>query len=295
MPGASISSTVSALFAALLTACSGVGVRGTNPGSPDERITPFALRAESAPPGLQLMRHGQLDEASVSRIEDPAQRGAMRMAQGLVHEDRRRMTRGFGEPQLDSWTLRECDHDRMLREDERRAEARAEHLGTIGPAMLRGPLRDALRELPITRDAEIAVDELCATHSPFLDRNSGAPAGPDRGRIAIRVRAQHPASGLELGYRYRDFHALSSAERLRVRFDVPLAERASARVAIAHHYSASRSDIRVELGWQIDPTTRLQVAVGNRIRSMPAPGYWSGADGAEETGSGMAFYVERVF
>jgi hypothetical protein len=283
------------LAVACMAACSGLRPEARAIDLPAERSTPFAAGATAPAPGLQLHRHGRLDEAAVSRIEDPVQRGAMRMAKGLVTEDRRRLARGFGEVPLDSWSLRERDSVRILRDDERRSEARAEHLRAIGPAMLRGPLRDAIRELPFARDAEVTIDEFCAVHAPFREERSTADSSVDRGRLAIRVRAGDLASSTELGYRYRSFHALTSAERVRVRFDVALAERATARVAFAHHYADSRADLRLEIGWQIDADTRLHVALGNRMGPLPTPSHWPGADPADETGSGLAFFVEQVF
>ena len=85
--------------------------------------------------------------------------------------------------------MRECDAALSLRADERRAEARADQLDALGPAMLRGPLRDALRELPVSRDAEVTLDELCRSHDPFRADRSDAASAEDRGRLAVRVRA----------------------------------------------------------------------------------------------------------
>lgn len=295
MPLPTASRLLLTIGAAFLAGCSGVAPRGGMAELPGEPIFPFAPIADAVEPGLQLKRHGQLDEASVARIEDPVQRSAMRMAQGLVTENRRRMARGFGELRLDSWSLRECDHDRTLRDDERRAEARFDHLSAIGPAMLRGPLRDALRELPFARDAQLSVEEFCQSHDLFqADRDAREP-GRDRGRLAVRVRATDPGEGLELGYRIGGLHALSSAARARVRLDLPLAERTTARVAVAHHYAAARADFRLEIGWQLDADTRVHVAMGNRIGPLPTPGYWPGADPMDETGTGVSFYVERLF
>ncbi len=295
MPRPAARHALLALWASFLASCGGLAPRQQSPGLPGEPLAPHALRQDAEAPGLQLERHGQLDEAAIARIENPVRRGAMRLARGLVAEDRRRATRGFGDRGLDSWSLRECDHQRMLREDERRAEARADHLGAVGPTMLRAPLRDALRELPIARDAELAIEELCAEHTPFRAERLDPTSGPDRGRLAVRVRATDPASSLELGYRYQSFQALTSADRFRVRLEVPLAERATARVAVAHHYASARADVRLELGWQLDVDTRIHVAMGNRLGPLPAPGYWPGADPADETGTGVAFYVERLF
>ena len=284
-----------ALGAAALPACTGVATgRGPEP-LPGERATPRALWTESHAPGLQLQRHGQLEDASVSRIEDPLRRSAMRFAQGLVTENRRRMARGFGELRLGSYSMRECDAALSLRADERRAEARADQLDALGPTMLRGPLQDALRELPISRDAEVTLDELCRSHDPFRADRSDAASAEDRGRLAVRVRASDPASGLELGYRYRGFHALSSAERVRLRLDLAVAERTTARVAVAHAYAESQPDFRVEVGWEVDADTRVHVTIGNRIGPLPTPGPWPGSDHADETGAGVSFYVEQLF
>lgn len=161
--------------------------------------------------------------------------------------------------------------------------------------MLRGPLRGALRELPISRDAEVTLNELCLNHDPFRADRSDAASAEDRGRLAVRVRASDPASGLELGYRFRGFHALSSAERLRLRLDLAVAERTTARVAVAHAYADSQPDFRVEVAWAVDADTRVHVTVGNRIGPLPTPGYWPGADPADETGAGVSFYVEQQF
>lgn len=282
----------------VVAGCSTTG-GGVGPATlPDELVgrTPaITPRSDLAPAPTRSPLAWEMDSADIDRIEDVWERTSMRFVQELVGEDRRRMLRHFGAPVLLTRTPDDPERFDYMLADERDAEADAVFLARVGPGVLSRPLRRALRELPIAADIEDAFDEFKADYDP-RETEAREPGQPfDWGQFSVRVRASHASDPVELAWRRTGMMCGSSAERLRMRYEMPLGEEARASVSWRHDYRAAHDDVRLELEWRMDQDTLLHVVGGDGMRFLDGPTAWAQATSPLDGTPGLVFYVERIF
>jgi hypothetical protein len=282
------------------TAAAGGGVPAYPAGDPER---PAAGTVDTAPrPALQVGAvratplHWDLDARDIARIDDDVERTAVRFVDGLVGEDRRRMLRQFGAPVLFSPRTTGPSRVDYLRADERGTEAHDAYLDQVGISMLRRPLRDALRELPIAKDVEEVFEEFKEDQRALdpIAEAAGARSA-DWGRMTMRVRKADLADGVELGYEFEGLRVRSSLAQLRCRLDLALWENATARLGWSQAYDSGDHSLRLEFAWAVDRDTSVHLLTGDRMEFFDRPAQWSQDRSPQDGSPGLVFYVERIF
>jgi hypothetical protein len=253
--------------------------------------TPAGRRSENT--GLDL------SQARINSIEDPLERMTLRFMRDLMGEDRRRVQREIGVPVLARLRARTTQGFESIL-DEREREDQDARINEMQGALLRHPLRQALRELPLVKEGDVAFESWKADHVPL----SGAYENNHRrgggiGRMSLRLRWDSD-DPVDVGWVYRGMRVTSGQEKLKLRFNHRLSKNVSMSIRSDFLYDNSNVDVWGDVQWEISKKTRLYVLVGDSVNLLTGseflPMVESGVKLPQwDRSLGVMFYVEHLF
>ena len=157
--------------------------------------------------------------------------------------------------------------------------------------MIRRPLRNAIKQLPLFNDFEKAIHEFKRGNSPSVaDRSSGG-----LGRLSIRLRGGHLDDPIELVWIRRGFRLGSTMGKLKASFTQRFGSGLSVRIWTRYDYDDSNLRLLGTLEYKLNDFTTINALAGNRVNTLSGPATYPGGPQSDESTKGMLLYVEHLF
>ncbi|MFO1077497.1 MAG: hypothetical protein U1E73_07200 [Planctomycetota bacterium] len=240
-------------------------------------------------------RHGwSLSIADLDAVDDPIARETLRFCDDVLREDRRRTEREVRLPFLE-WQPPELDLGTRLWSETRIAEAREEWVDENMGKLLGKPFRLMLRRMPIVREFEISLDDFRSSFVPATEPYLLAHDDSDFGRVSLRVRAADIRDPVEIAYMTHGVRLVSSQERAKIGYEVPLGERISLELRASREYRTDHDTMRLDLTYRYSPTTSFHVAAGDDMDFLSTSSIYSVFENAMDGSPGLLVYAVHVF
>lgn len=241
-----------------------------------------------------------LDERTIQRIEDPAERFTMSFLQQLVGQDRRRVERQLGIATFfDQYRYSVPVHGLETHLDHREREDQALLLSER-QGLLNRPLRRALRKSTFIRDFSVVIDNFKADNVPLTSPYEENHRRGHYGRVSVRLRPTRTENPFEVRYRLQGWNIGTGIAFLRAGYETQLSDQVFVSVRTRYTYEESSLDLWGNLHYELDQNTQLHVLVGNQMDivggSTMSPVVRSPVVlRAVDQSPGFMFYVEHLF
>ena len=236
-----------------------------------------------------LQARWELERAEIRAKQSTLERFSLRFISELIGDDRKRVKRAIGAPLLSSQQRLSSDSlSNFL--DERDHQDHQRLLTENGTRMLRRPLRNAVKELPLFSDVEIALGEIRASNVHYVQKSA-----PTLGRISARLRANHWEDPLELTWIRRGIRVGSTQRHLKVSYTTRLADGLSFRLRSRYDYVDYGWRLLGNLEYKVNTYTTVNAMAGNRINTLSGPATFPGGPQSDEKAKGLLLYVEHLF
>ncbi|MCA8955933.1 MAG: hypothetical protein KDC87_07655, partial [Planctomycetes bacterium] len=258
----------------------GLVVSSLRPDTPPPRYEPLGRASE-------LQVRWELGKEAIRATRDPYERVTLRFLAELVGDDRKRVQRTLGAPLLNP-LLRPDSHAMSNYLDERDDADQQRLLTEHGRRMIRRPMRNAVRELPLVHDVETAVRE-------FKEHNVDEPQRRSShfGRISLRARLS--SDPLEVAWILGGARIGTSMNYLRTSYTAYLTSNLSLRLRGRYDYRDSEWRLFGSAVYEHSETTSVHALLGNHIDILSGPTSYPGGPQSEEPGQGVLVYVEHHF
>jgi hypothetical protein len=252
------------------------------------------LRDPDPPPELPLDFTGRQERWELSRetiraTQNTLERVALRFLSELIGDDHKRVERAIGAPLLRS-QLRLSSDPLSNYLDERDREDHHRRMTRNGTRMVRRPLRNALKELPLFNDVEVAIHSFKAKNVTSTPRNRRK-----YGRVSLRLRAGRFEDPVEVAWIRQGFRVGSSMEYLKASYSTELLPNLHIHLRSRYNYDDARPRLLGSLEYDISPSTRLHALAGNRINLFSGLRTYPGGPQGETSTKGLLVLVEHQF
>lgn len=265
------------------------------PKAPPRSFAPVAGPSEPEKPALDLSR------AAISRVPDTAERMTLRFLHELLGEDRLRVQRDIGAPILNTH-LRQWNSEMFLTAADR-AESEdhyAEVLQYQG-RMVNRPLRKVLKELPVVREVELAVDDFKASYVPLsgeYQQASGKRLG--WGRVSVRMHLSDSSDPVELAYLNDGFRVASGQELLKLGYETWLDESLRFGISTDYSYGDGRWKAWGQMTYEVNRRTHIYCSIGDSMDLLTSTAMYPLITSpfelpAADSSLGILIYVEHLF
>lgn len=235
-----------------------------------------------------MKQRWELRKQQIREIEDPVQRFTLRFLAELMGDDYKRVHRAIGMPLLGSEQRLASDPlSNYL--DERDREDHQRLLTRNGTRMIRRPLRNALKELPVVYDVESAIRDIRTVNVEVQSR------GRSMGRVSMRVRASHLEDPVELYWIRGGLRLASSQEYGKFSYTTQLTENLALRFRSKYDYDDKDWHLFGNLEYNVSPTTIVNLFAGNEINTISGIGTYPGGPQSDATAKGLLFCVVHLF
>lgn len=237
----------------------------------------------------ELQSRWSLDRNEIRAKRSTIERITLRFLSELIGDDRKRVHRAIGAPLLGPQLRLSTDPlSNFLDEQEREDQQR--QLTKNGTRMLRGPMRNSLKELPIFRDVEVTLHEIRDSNVQFTQKHT-----PGLGRISLRIHGVDPEDFIELVWIRDAIRVSASPEAFKASFSKRLAQNLGFNVHARYGYSEAEWGLFSDLEYRIVEGSTFHVLAGNAINILSGPTAYPGGPESEETSKGFLFYFEHLF
>jgi hypothetical protein len=271
----------------------------------DPRIERTSLAAVRAPRaeargvpaavGERTARASERPLLELCDADDPIEREALHFVSDLVEADRRRVRREVGLPFFDFHAV-DPDRGPLLASEVAMQEEQEQWLQAHGKSLLRRPVRQLLKRLPIARDVEVELDEFRGQHVPLSepyqtthDRRS------NWGRVSLRVRASDLQDPVEVVWIRGVVRVGTSQEHGKFGIDLPLTERLRLELRTRTEYETDHTGYRVDLSYHPSLSTSLHVALGDDMDFLSTSSIYSLFESPMDGSPGIVLYAVHIF
>ena len=236
-----------------------------------------------------LQERWQLTRKAIRSVKNPLERVALRFLAEMIGDDHKRVERAIGAPLLRS-QIRVASDPLSNFLDERDRVDQNRRLTENGTRMIRRPLRNAIKELPLFSDVEVAINT-------FKTRT--APAAPrirnQYGRLSVRLRASRFDDPVELTWIKRGIRISSSQDYFKASFATELYPDLHLRLRTRYDYRDYNLRLLGNLTYTLSEWTSLHAMAGNLINVEAGLSPYPGGPQGEDRGNGALFLVEHHF
>lgn len=255
-------------------------------------VAPFVL--SHPPPSRETMRppeetqvRWELDRNQIRLKRSPLERVTLRFISELVGDDRKRVQRAIGAPLLGAQLRRSMDPmwnylDERDREDHQRA------LTKNGTRMIKRPLRNALKELPIFNDVESALREFKETNRKYTDQKRRG-----WGRVSVRLRLSD--NPVELIWIRGGLRLASNREYGKAAFSASVSEDLRFSIRSRYHYLDQDWRLFGNLEYRLNDYTTFHALAGNEVNILGGPVSFPGGPQSDRTSKGVLVYFDHQF
>lgn len=250
--------------------------------------------AEAEPPPEnprfdELQVRWELARDEIRRKRNSVERVTLRFLSELMGDDRKRVQRALGTPLLGS-QLRLASDPLSNFLDERDREDHQRLLTKNGTRMIRRPIRNALKELPILNDVELAIHQF-KTENPYVPKRSSRRFG----RVSVRIRVSHFEDPIEIYFVHSGVRVGSSLDYFKASYTAHLTQGLSLRLRSRYDYDDSGLRLFGNLEYKLNEYTTIHALAGNRINTLSGPATYPGGPQSDEKTKGVLIYVEHLF
>ena len=255
---------------------------------------PLAQEPEPKPTTL-IDRAEQRWRHDLTQVEDPLAREALHFVSDMVESDRNRAQYEVGLPFFD---LHDNDPDRgpLLASEEAMQADHEEWVQRHGPSLLRRPLRQLLRRLPIVQQVELEFDEFRGDNVPLSGPYEEARTDHDSmGRVSMRVRGSDMRDPLEVAYVYSGIRLGTSQDTCKFGIDWALTPRLSVELRAHTMYTRNDKGLRVDMSYRATERMSVHVAVGDDMDFLSTSSIYSLFESPMDGSPGLVLYAVHVF
>ncbi|MEZ6037491.1 MAG: hypothetical protein R3F29_08425 [Planctomycetota bacterium] len=273
-------------------------------GGEPERIVSGHGRATSgvtpeAPHGIgrgnETPAAPRLTRADFDAIDDPVARETVHFLADLVDTDRQRVRREVGIPFFD---YRRDDVERgvMLHSEERNLNDHEQWCADNGLGLLKRPLRQLLRRLPVVHELQVEVDEFRSDHVPLSEDYQQVHGDRRRlGRLSVRVHANDLGDPLEIVYIRRGVRIGSSQEHAKLSVDWPLSPVVNLSFRARNEYETGHTSLRADLAYTPHPRLTVHLAAGDDMDFLTTSSIYSLYQSPMDGKAGLVLYAVHTF
>lgn len=270
------------------------GWGAASPSEADATISVESFDLEGRNKRLHLHRperpkdRWRLTDEHIESTSSAAERFCLRFLHELMGDDRKRVERALGQPLIFAeQRLASAEMANFL--DERDSADHQRRLTKNGTRMLRRPLRNAAKELPLFRDVEVAIDNIRDQHVRVQTHRR------KWGRVSLRLRASRLEDPVELRWIRKGFRVGSSTKYLKVSYSKNLSSDVAFRLRSRYDYDDYDLHLLGAFEYRISEYTRLNVLAGNGINPLSGPNTYPGGPTSERHTKGCMLFVEHRF
>ena len=254
------------------------------------------LREEPAPrPTTLIDRAEQRWRDDLTQLEDPLAREALHFVSDMVEQDRNRARMEVGIPFFDLY-VQDPDRGPLLASEEAMQADHQEWAQRHGPAMLRRPLRQLLRRLPIVQAFELEVDEFRSDNVPLSEPYENArDRRSSSGRVSMRVRTNDLSDPLEVAYVYSGVRLGTTQDTVKFGIDWDLTSRLTLAFRAHTMYTVNDKGMRADLSYRATERMSVHVAIGDDMDFLSTSSAYSLFESPMDGSPGLVLYAVHVF
>ena len=227
--------------------------------------------------------------------DDPLAQEALHFVSDLIEADRHRVRREVGLP---FFGVQTTDPDRGPLLDSER-EVQVEHEEWVhehASALLRRPVRQLLKRLPLVRDVEVEFESFRSANVPLCEPWQQLHDRDRRGgRLSLRVHVDELEDPVEMAWVWRGLRIGSSQESGKLGFDLPFTDRLRLELRARTEYDSGDSGFRVDMSWRQSRATSWHLAVGDDMDFLSTSSMYSFFESPMDGAPGLVFYAVHVF
>lgn len=273
----------------------GRSARPQNPGTQRDMVVSSLrsmLENEQPEPQMDftnLQERWYLTRSAIRAVKNPLERVALRFIAELIGDDHKRVERAIGAPLLQSQIRLSSDPMANFL-DERDRMHQNRRLTENGTRMIRRPLRNAIKELPLFSDVEFAINS-------FKTNNvTATPTNRRRfGRFSVRVRATHLEDPVELTWTMMGVRISSSQDYLKASFAAELLPDLELRIRTRYDYRDYNLRVLGDLNYTLNEWTSIHAMAGNLINVDAGLSSYPGGPPGDDRSKGALVLVEHHF
>lgn len=252
------------------------GARNVQPTEPDIDFT-------------DLQERWQLTRKSIRAVKNPLERVALRFLAELIGDDHKRVQRAIGAPLLRS-QIRVASDPLSNFLDERDRMDQNRQLTENGTRMIRRPLRNAIKELPLFSDVEGAINDFKTHNAP------AAPRIRNRyGRLSVGLRAGRLDDPVELTWIKKGIRVSSSQDYFKASFATELYPDLQLRIRTRYDYRDYNLRLLGNLTYTFSEWTSVHAMAGNLINVEAGLSPYPGGPQGRGRANGALVMVEHHF
>jgi len=253
-------------------------------------VQPIALRTE------EPSRAPDLSQLDFEAISDPIARETMQFCSDLIAADRQRVRREIGIPFFD-FNPEEAELGPLLTSERRLREDHERWSQQRGTSLLKRPLRQLAKRLPIVREIEFAVQEFRSDHVPLTAPYRRSHADRRKfGRLSLRVHVREFDDPVEVVYIHNSGVRIgSSQERAKVALNFDLTDTVQIGLRARTNYLSGRSGIRTDLIYRPSPHMSVHVAAGDDMDFLSTSSLYSLFESPMDGSPGLVLYAVHTF
>jgi len=256
----------------------------------EQAVRPVALSFEQPSSAPQL---GMIDFESIG---DPIARETMHFCSDLIQADRQRVQREVGIPFFD---YRDCEMQLapLLTSERRQREEHEQWSQQHGPRLLKGPLRQLAKRMPLARDFEIALEDFRSDHLPLTEPYRQAHENRrELGRMSLRLKTRDYRDPMELVYiHHSGIRVGSSQEQGKLSLDFDLSKSLNFSLRARTNYATGSSGIRTDLIYRSSENMSVHFAAGDNMDFLSTSSLYSLFESPMDGSPGLLLYAVHTF
>lgn len=260
------------------------------------RIEPSrsAYRPSGHDPQAELTAERPLLEL-FAKSDDPLAQEALHFVSDLIEADRHRVRREVGLP---FFGLQSTDPDRgPLLDSEREVELEHEEwVQEHASSLLRRPVQQLLKRLPLVHDVEVEFDSFRSANVPLCEPWQQRNDRERRtGHLSVRVHLDALDDPVEMAWVWRGVRIGSSQQTGKLGFELPITDRLRLELRARTEYDSGDSGFRVDMSWRQSRGTSWHVAIGDDMDFLSTSSMYSFFESPMDGAPGLVFYAVHVF
>lgn len=272
-----------------------VRVEARRDATPAAELRERVTRAVT-PRNEEPSRTPRLAQIDFESIDDPIARETMHFCSDLIAADRQRVRREVGIPffdfRYDDYTIEPLlTSERRLREDH---EQWSQQHGT---RLLKQPLRQLAKRLPIAREFELAIQDFRSDHVPLTEpyRKSHGDRR-ELGRMSVRLHIRDLDDPMEVVYIHPSGVRVGTSRlRGKMSLDFPLGETLHLSFRARTDYETGESGLRTDLIYRPSANVSVHLAAGDNMDFLSTSSLYSLFESPMDGSPGVLLYAVHTF
>ena len=236
-----------------------------------------------------MQERWQLTRKAIRSVKNPLERVALRFLAEMIGDDHKRVERAIGAPLLRS-QIRVASDPLSNFLDERDRMDQNRRLTENGTRMVRRPLRNAIKELPLFSGVEVAINTFKSRNVPAAPRTRN-----QYGRLSVRLRASRLEDPVELTWIKKGVRITSSQDYFKASFGTELYPDLHLRLRTRYDYRDYDLRLLGNLTYTLSEWTSLHAMAGNLINVEAGLSPYPGGPQGHDRSNGALFLVEHHF